>query len=266
MATAKEIAANKKRKLKIAEKKAADVVKFKAKKAADKAKAAEKAKAAKAKAKVAKDLAKAKKIADKAEAKRIAALPVTLTEQQMDLATTVNKNQEIIISSGNSMIMTAMDSGVKLTKLKDAVKAKKGKWEVWMKENLILSDRQCQKYMKLATEPGEVKKLLKEMGEDASINAICGKIGQLKLTNEQIEEREEAKTAAANAKSVAISFKAILEECDKMDLDDLQELKAYVQDRIDQYVEGSDTDEEDTGDDTDADDQADIDDHVDPVS
>lgn len=285
MATAKQIKANKDRKAKIAEKKAADIVKFKAKQA--KEKAAEKAKAAKVKeaekvkkaaekekAKKAKDEAKAKKIADKAAAKAAALLPVELTGQQMDLASIVNANQEIIINSGNSVITTILESGKHLMKLKEAVKAKDGKWEVWMKKNLILSDRQCQKYMKMAGDPKEVMKLLESMGEGASINAICNKLGQLKLTNDQLKARETkkaaTKAAAEKTKAVLDGYDAVIVEVDTWDIPDMQELKQYLTDRINQKLEEAPpAPAEDAGDDTDADstdaeDRADVEDHVVP--
>ena len=191
----------------------------------------------KAALKVVKDEAKAKSDKEKADAKAAKLLPVVLTDAQNDLAATVNSNQEIIINSGNSMIMTAMESGKILTKLKDAVKKAKGDWMPWQKKNLVLSNRQCSKYVKLASDPEEVKKLLKEMGEEASINAICGAIGQKALTNDEIKERDDKKAATAAAKAEANVMDINDERIDAAvakcaNIEDLEGLIETLQDRI----------------------------------
>lgn len=277
MPTAKE-------KLKIANDKAkADFDKAQAKAKAD-AKAAkekEKAKAALAKT-VAREKAAKQKAADKVKADKAKedakaakalqkiedAKPAVLAQQYMDQAAQVNANQEIIVSSGNSMIMTAMESGAILTKLKAAVlKLKPKGWTQWMEENLELSDRQAQKYMKLAEDPKEVKKLLEVMGEKTSINAIADKIGQKNLSNDEIEAREAKKTASAEKRKEAAVLDIDDEKIDDaidacMDISKLKNLIEYVEARIMEIGELPEQElveeEEDDDDDDDSSDDLDL--------
>lgn len=297
MATAKEIAANKKRKAKIAAQKVAEQAKFKKAKAAEKAKAdkvkaAEKAKLAKAKEKLKAEKLKAKeakakqKEADKAAkalAKIEAAKPVVLTEQQNDQATIVNANQKIIVESGNSMIGTCIESGKILLELKEAVLAKNPTgWTPWVEINLELSIRQSQRYMQMAGDPKEVQKILIALGEAdevATIKGVCNKLSVLKLTDDAVAEREAKKTKAADARAEAAvmdieddKITVAIDKCDN--IEKLANLIEYAQDRIDTIKampaaaddEGDDDDEDGENEPDDIGDLSDIAEHVDPLT
>lgn len=196
------------------------------------------------KLKIAADKKKAAKKKVKKEVIVYTADQVELTKTQEKQVFMILKNEEIINSKKLSMVDTAIDSGTRLNVLKDSIQKKYGRvWKAWAELNLPVGYPQVSRYMKVAANQALIAGKTYTSLEDAVklISFDGDEAAMAKSGTSKAAKRETADTQ----KSVAITPAALMEAIDAIDkVETLQQLRDYIQARIDGFGEGGIKDED----------------------